>query len=89
MDLGYRSLEALAAALALPKAWLKHEADAGRIPYLMVGPRRRFDLRAVRDSLAGRAAVEVEDSGRADDRQAPKRETCSREHEPQDTPKED
>ncbi|MCZ6651778.1 MAG: hypothetical protein O7D91_01990 [Planctomycetota bacterium] len=55
MDVTYYSLEALAAALALPKGWLKHEADAGRIPCLRVNSRRMFDLQAVRDALAERA----------------------------------
>lgn len=64
MGVGYYSLEALAAALALPKGWLRDEADAGRIPCLMVGTRRRFDLQAVRDALAKRAAAEAEDSAR-------------------------
>ena len=55
MDTAYYSLEAMAAALALPKAWLRDEADAGRIPCLRVNSRRMFDLQSVRDSLAERA----------------------------------
>ena len=51
----YYSLEALASALALPRGWLRDEADAGRIPCLRVGTRRMFDVQAVRDSLAERA----------------------------------
>ena len=63
MDVTYYSLEALAATLALPKGWLKDEADAGRIPCLKVGTRRRFDLQAVRDALAERAAATAENNG--------------------------
>lgn len=55
MAVAYYSLEALSAALALPKGWLKIEADAGRIPCLRVNSRRMFDLQAVRTSLAERA----------------------------------
>lgn len=50
-------LEPLATSLGLPRAWVKREADAGRIPFLRVGPTRRlFDVAAVRDALAKRAA---------------------------------
>ncbi|MCH8854045.1 MAG: hypothetical protein IID41_15555 [Planctomycetes bacterium] len=63
MDTTYYSLEALAAALALPKTWLKDEADAGHIPCLMVNARRRFDLQAVRDALAEQAATATVPSG--------------------------
>ncbi len=62
MDVTYYSLEALSAALALPKTWLRDQADAGAIPCLMVGSRRRFDLQAVRDSLAERAAAATENA---------------------------
>ena len=57
MDTAYYSLEAMAAALALPKSWLRDEADEGRIPCLRVGARRMFDLQAVRAALAQQAAT--------------------------------
>jgi hypothetical protein len=38
----------------LPLAWLRREADAGRLPCLRVGRRRMFDLAAVMNELAKR-----------------------------------
>lgn len=49
-------LEPLATRLCLPRAWLRAEVDAGRIPFLQVGRRRVFDEVAVRKVLAVRAA---------------------------------
>jgi excisionase family DNA binding protein len=57
------SLPSLAQALNLPKAWIKTEADAGRIPHLKVGTRYRFNRDAVVSALAERAAQ----SGKAAD----------------------
>ena len=51
------SLPALAEVLHLPEAWLKGEADAGRIPHLCIGKRYRFNLGAVTRVLASRAAT--------------------------------
>ena len=62
MATAYHSLESLAATLALPKSWLRTEADEGRIPCLKVGSRRMFDLQAVRDSLALQAATSTAES---------------------------
>lgn len=42
------NLGGLATELGLPRAWLKDEAEADRIPYLRVGRRLRFDFEAVR-----------------------------------------
>ena len=39
------NLTALAAALQLPRDWLKKQAEAGRIPCLRVGRKLRFNLR--------------------------------------------
>jgi excisionase family DNA binding protein len=60
------SLPALAKALNLPQAWIKAEADAGRIPHLRIGKRYRFNHDAVVRTLAVRAAggVRPEFSGR-------------------------
>ena len=50
------ALIGLAALLRLPRAWLRAEALAGRIPCLRVGRRLLFDPDAVRAALARRAA---------------------------------
>lgn len=50
------SLEALAAELSLPKAYLKQLAIKDLIPYLNVNRRLRFDIMAVRQALADIAA---------------------------------
>ncbi|MFP4354879.1 MAG: excisionase family DNA-binding protein [Phycisphaerae bacterium] len=52
----YDSLEALAARLCLPKAYLRRLADQGDIPFLQVGRWRRFDPEAVKESLNRLAA---------------------------------
>lgn len=46
----------LARLLGLPPAWLREEADAGRIPHLRIGRVRLFDPDAVRLALKKRAA---------------------------------
>ncbi len=46
----------LAKALRLPVRWLKSEAEAGRIPYLKVGRRFLFNIKAVEWALAERAS---------------------------------
>jgi excisionase family DNA binding protein len=56
------SLPALADVLKLPERWLKHEADAGRIPHLKIGKRYRFNRETVVAVLAQRAA-ESENGG--------------------------
>lgn len=58
------SLPALADALALPKDWIKAEAEAGRIPHLKIGQRYRFNHEAVVRVLAERAAQQS-DTGRS------------------------
>ena len=47
----YVSLEALAAALGLPRAYLRRLADDGHIPSLNVNGRLRFDESSVRTAL--------------------------------------
>ncbi|MFO0968651.1 MAG: hypothetical protein U0793_24095 [Gemmataceae bacterium] len=54
------SLPALARALNLPEAWIKGEADAGRLPHLRIGKRFRFNQDAVTLALAERAALGTE-----------------------------
>jgi hypothetical protein len=48
------TLNQLADATGLPLAWLRREADAGRLPCLLAGRRRMFDLDAVLKVLAER-----------------------------------
>lgn len=55
MDAQYTTLKRLAGALGIPEAWLRAEAEAGRIPSLDIGRRRLFDPEAVRAALAERS----------------------------------
>lgn len=54
----YIAIGQMAHQLGVPEAWLKREADAGRLPCLRVGRRRMFAPDAVRAELDGRARVE-------------------------------
>lgn len=47
-------LEPAALKLGVPRAWLKREADAGRVPILSVGRRRLFNPCAVAKALLDR-----------------------------------
>ena len=53
-------LEPLAARLGVPIAWLKREADAGRIPFLSVGRRRLFNPDTVALALLRRGVIDDE-----------------------------
>jgi hypothetical protein len=50
------SLHQLARRLRLDREWLKQEALAGRLPCLPVGRKLLFELEAVKQALAERAA---------------------------------
>lgn len=50
------NVHGLATRLRLPVLWLKGEAASGRIPSLRVGRRLLFNVDAVREALAERAA---------------------------------
>ena len=50
------TLEELAQRLPVSKRWLQREARAGRIPSLIAGNRRLFNMEAVRTAIAERAA---------------------------------
>lgn len=51
----FATLKTLAAHLGLPAAWLRAEAEAGRLPSLQTSPGRvYFDVSAVRRSLQNR-----------------------------------
>lgn len=53
----YIPIGQMAHRLGVPTAWLKREADAGRLPCLRVGQRRMFAPDAVRAELDRRAGV--------------------------------
>ena len=50
------SLRTAAMELGLPAAWLKSEADAGRVPHLLVGRRMFMNTAVVASTLLQRAA---------------------------------
>jgi len=54
MDTKYLRVEELAKATRLPAAWLKREADGGRLPCIRAGRLRMFDLASVLKALAER-----------------------------------
>jgi hypothetical protein len=54
MDATLLTLNQLSEHTGLPAAWLKREADAGRLPCIRAGRRRMFDLAAVLKMLAQR-----------------------------------
>ena len=49
-------LNRAARRLGVPARWLRAEAEAGRVPYLKAGSRLLFNVSAVSDVLARRAA---------------------------------
>jgi excisionase family DNA binding protein len=55
MTPSFITVEDLAAVTGLPRAWLRAEADAGRLPCVRAGRRRMFDLDAVVRELNSRA----------------------------------
>lgn len=61
----YISIGQAAAVLGVPKAWLKREADAGRLSCLRVGRRYMFLLEVVRLELDQRAESEPLNGGQA------------------------
>ncbi|MHC4947206.1 MAG: hypothetical protein ACYTG1_02945 [Planctomycetota bacterium] len=48
------NLQQLARRLGLPMAWLRAEAEAGRLPCLRAGRRLMFNITEVEDALARR-----------------------------------
>ncbi len=63
-DAKYLPLDALAETLGLPRAWLRREANAGRLPFLQLEGRRMFDPVAVRLALAERSRVGAAEAAR-------------------------
>jgi len=54
MKHSFLKLSELSRETRLPAAWLRREADAGRLPCIRVGRRRMFELEAVLSALADR-----------------------------------
>lgn len=55
----YSPLHVAARSLGVPQAWLRAEAEAGRVPSIVAGRRRLFDLDQVRRALNERAAEQA------------------------------
>ncbi len=55
----------LANELGLPVAWLKDEAQAGRIPCLRIGKRLVFNAEAVERTLVERAGESIHEGPRS------------------------
>jgi excisionase family DNA binding protein len=60
----YTSASDAARRLGVPEAWLKREAQAGRVPHIRAGRRILLDPQAVEAALAERAAQAVGGSNR-------------------------
>jgi len=54
MDSKLLTVHELAERTGIPAAWLRREADAGRLPCIRAGRLRVFDLEAVLKALAER-----------------------------------
>lgn len=54
MDAKLLSVSQLSERTGLPAAWLRREADAGRLPCIRAGRRRMFNLATVLKALAER-----------------------------------
>lgn len=65
----YVSLDALAAMLNLPRPYLRHLAQEGRVPSLNVNGRLRFDERQVREALR---LLATQDQGSLGGKQGPR-----------------
>ena len=52
----------LARRLRVPVAWLREEANAGRIPHLRAGPRLLFDPEIVEHELLKRARGNLDEA---------------------------
>lgn len=61
MPNAYQSLQDTATALGVPAAWLRREAQAGRVPSLKAGRRLLFDLGDVSAALAARTRAALDD----------------------------
>ena len=55
MEPSFVSITSAARCVGVPVAWLKAEAEGGRLPHLRVGRRLLFDLAAVEAELRSRS----------------------------------
>lgn len=62
MDTKLLTLNQLSERTGLPAAWLRREADAGRLPCIRAGRLRLFDLAAVLKSLSDRQESGADDA---------------------------
>lgn len=62
-DKPFVTLADLAISTGLPIKWLKAEAEAGRIPFLLVGKRKVFNPARVERALAERSANDTSSGG--------------------------
>jgi hypothetical protein len=53
----FAPLQRTAARLGVPAAWLKCEAEAGRVPHIKAGRRILFHAATIEQALAERAAA--------------------------------
>lgn len=60
------NLWGLARRLNLPRDWLQRKAEAGEIPCLSIGRKRRFNVRAVEAVIAEMAAKSRQEGNRDD-----------------------
>ena len=58
IDDEYISLEKVSRQLRLPQKYIRQQTEAGKIPHLVVGGRLRYQVRAVREALAGLSSIE-------------------------------
>ena len=59
MDAKLFTLNRLSERTGLPAAWLRREADSGRLPCIRAGRQRMFDLAAVLRALTERQGVKA------------------------------
>jgi hypothetical protein len=50
-----KPLKTIARQIGVPAAWLRREADAGRVPFLRIGRRLLGDAEAIRKLIADRS----------------------------------
>lgn len=56
----YHDIKSVSTVLGLPCAWLKQQADAGRVPFIEANNRRLFNPNEVQRVLDERANATVE-----------------------------
>lgn len=66
MSTKFVRIETLARETNLPRLWLKQEADAGRLPHVLVGRSRMFNLDLVLKALAERSTMPARRDNMAD-----------------------